>query len=95
MPGQIIERSLPKKPKVEKDPAVVEREEMEKIGKYWVNMVRKDIPKHHRLFTNFYKKQFTDAKRFSETCQREASATNVSAFVIFSFCWDGHYSSGI
>ncbi|XP_031102452.1 chromatin-remodeling ATPase INO80 [Ipomoea triloba] len=68
---EIIERSLPKKPKVEKDPAVVEREEMEKIGKYWVNMVRKDIPKHHRLFTNFHKKQFTDAKRFSETCQRE------------------------
>ncbi|CAH9068725.1 unnamed protein product [Cuscuta epithymum] len=68
---EIIERALPKKPKVEKDPAAIEKEEMEKIGKYWVNMVRKDISKHHRLFTNFHKKQFTDAKRFSETCQRE------------------------
>lgn len=87
MPGQIIERSLPKKQKVEKDPAVIEREEMEKIGKYWVNMVRKDIPKHHRLFTNFHKKQFTDAKRFSETCQREASAANVSALIFILLGW--------
>ncbi|KAL2483050.1 DNA helicase INO80 [Forsythia ovata] len=68
---EIIERSLPKKPKVKKDPSAIEREEMEKIGKYWVNIVRKDIPKHHRIFTNFHKKQLTDAKRFSELCQRD------------------------
>ncbi|KAL2465986.1 DNA helicase INO80 [Abeliophyllum distichum] len=68
---EIIERSLPKKPKVKKDPSTIEREEMEKIGKYWVNIVRKDIPKHHRIFTNFHKKQLTDAKRFSELCQRD------------------------
>lgn len=68
---EIIERSLPKKPKVKKDPSAIEREELEKIGKYWVNIVRKDIPKHHRAFTNFHKKQLTDAKRFSELCQRD------------------------
>uniref|UniRef100_A0A5B7AT52 Chromatin-remodeling ATPase INO80 n=1 Tax=Davidia involucrata TaxID=16924 RepID=A0A5B7AT52_DAVIN len=68
---EIIERSLPKKQKVKKDPSMIEEEEMEKIGKYWVNIVRKDIPKHHRSFTNFHRKQLTDAKRFSETCQRE------------------------
>ncbi|KAL0316801.1 UNVERIFIED_CONTAM: Chromatin-remodeling ATPase INO80 [Sesamum radiatum] len=68
---EIIERSLPKKPKVQKDPSVIEREEMEKISKYWINIARKDIPKHHRIFTNFNKKQLTDAKRISETCQRE------------------------
>lgn len=68
---QIIERSLPKKQIVKKDPSVIEREEMEKIGKVWLNIVRRDIPKHHRIFTNFHKKQLTDAKRFSETCQRE------------------------
>ncbi|KAJ0451172.1 putative DNA helicase [Helianthus annuus] len=38
---EIIERSLPKK-------RVIEKEEMGKIGIYWVNMVRQDIPKHHR-----------------------------------------------
>lgn len=73
-PLQIIERSLPKKQKVEKDPSVIEKEEMEKIGKYWVNIVRKDIPKHHRNFTSFHRKQLIDAKRFSEACQREVQS---------------------
>ncbi|GFY96189.1 DNA helicase INO80-like protein [Actinidia rufa] len=68
---EIIERSLPKRQKVKKDPSMIEKEEMDKIGKYWVNIVRKDIPKHHRIFTNFHRKQLADAKRFSETCQRE------------------------
>ncbi|XP_031280967.1 chromatin-remodeling ATPase INO80 isoform X2 [Pistacia vera] len=68
---EIIERALPKKPKVKKDPSVIEREEMEKIGKVWVNIVRRDIPKHHRVFTTFHRKQLIDAKRFSENCQRE------------------------
>lgn len=70
---QIIERSLPKKPKVKKDPSVIEREEMEKIGKVWVTIVRRDIPKHHRNFTNFHRKQLIDSKRFAENCQREVS----------------------
>ncbi|KAK5803856.1 hypothetical protein PVK06_031505 [Gossypium arboreum] len=68
---EIIERSLPKKPKVKKDPSVIEREEMEKIGKVWVTIVRRDIPKHHRNFTNFHRKQLIDSKRFAENCQRE------------------------
>ncbi|XWS66310.1 hypothetical protein CRYUN_Cryun05aG0188700 [Craigia yunnanensis] len=68
---EIIERSLPKKPKVKKDPFVIEREEMEKIGKVWVNIVRRDIPKHHRVFTTFHRKQLIDSKRFAENCQRE------------------------
>ncbi|KAJ6304183.1 hypothetical protein OIU77_017955 [Salix suchowensis] len=68
---EIIERSLPKKPKIIKDPSVIAREEMEKIGKVWVNIVRRDIPKHHRIFTTFHRKQLIDAKRFSENCQRE------------------------
>ncbi|XP_022748348.1 DNA helicase INO80 isoform X1 [Durio zibethinus] len=68
---EIIERSLPKKPKLKKDPSVFEREEMEKIGKVWVNIVRRDIPKHHRVFTTFHRKQLIDSKRFAENCQRE------------------------
>ncbi|GKU89799.1 hypothetical protein SLEP1_g3891 [Rubroshorea leprosula] len=71
---EIIERSLPKKPKVKKDPSVIEREEMDKIGKVWVSIVRRDIPKHHRIFTTFHRKQLIDAKRFSENCQREVRA---------------------
>lgn len=68
---EIIERSLPKKQIVKKDPSVIEKEEMDKIGKVWVNIVRRDIPRHHRAFTNLHKKQLGDAKRFSEICQRE------------------------
>ncbi|KAJ7972181.1 DNA helicase INO80 [Quillaja saponaria] len=68
---EIIERSLPKKQKVKKDPSVIDKEEMERIGKVWVNIVRRDIPKHHRIFTTFHRKQIIDAKRFSENCQRE------------------------
>ncbi|KAI3526049.1 hypothetical protein L1887_05212 [Cichorium endivia] len=68
---EIIERSLPKKQKEKKDAATIEKEEMDRVDKYWVNMVRKEIPKHHRFFINFHRKQLTDAKRFSETCQRE------------------------
>ncbi|KAF7819056.1 chromatin-remodeling ATPase INO80-like isoform X1 [Senna tora] len=68
---EIIERSLPKKQKVKKDPSLIEKEERERIGKVWVNIVRRDIPKHHRTFTTFHRKQLVDAKRFSENCQRE------------------------
>ncbi|KAG4915895.1 hypothetical protein JHK82_053530 [Glycine max] len=68
---EIIERSLPKKQKVKKDPALIEKEEMERCGKIWANIVRRDIPKHHRNFTIFHRKQLIDAKRVSETCQRE------------------------
>ncbi|CAJ2673301.1 unnamed protein product [Trifolium pratense] len=68
---EIIERSLPKKQKVKKDPASIEKEEMDRIGKIWVNIVRRDIPKHHRNFTTLHRKQLIDAKRCSEYCQRE------------------------
>ncbi|XP_028772802.1 chromatin-remodeling ATPase INO80-like [Neltuma alba] len=68
---EIIERSLPKKQKVKKDPSLIEKEEMERIGKVWVNIVRREIPKHYRFFTGFHRKQLADAKRFSENCQRE------------------------
>lgn len=50
------------------------KEEMEKIDTYWVDMVKKDIPKHHRVFINGHRKQLTDAKRFAECCQREVRA---------------------
>ncbi|KAG9454766.1 hypothetical protein H6P81_007670 [Aristolochia fimbriata] len=68
---EIIERRLPKKQELKKDPLVIEKEEMEKLSKVWVNMVRKDIPKHHKAFVNLHRKQIIDAKRFAETCQRE------------------------
>ena len=68
---QIVQRSLPKKVKVKNDPAVIEKTERDKIRKAWINIVRRDIPKHHRVFTNFYRKQSIDAKRFADGCQRE------------------------
>ncbi|CAF2265863.1 unnamed protein product [Brassica napus] len=68
---EIVERSLPKKLKVKNDPAVIEKTERDKIRKAWINIVKRDIPKHHRVFTNFYRKQSIDAKRFADGCQRE------------------------
>lgn len=68
---EIIERSLPKKQKVTKDAALIEKEEMEKLGKIWVNIVRRDLPRHHRNFTTFHRKQVVDAKRAADICQRE------------------------
>ncbi|KAK8963409.1 DNA helicase INO80 [Platanthera guangdongensis] len=68
---EIIERSLPKKLIAKKDPSVIEKEEMDKISKAWVNIARRDIPKHHRFCTNLFRKQISDAKRCSENCQRE------------------------
>lgn len=57
--------------KAKKDPSAIEREEKEKIGKVWMNIARRDLPKHHRIFTNNHRKQLMEAKRFAETCQRE------------------------
>ncbi|KAJ6794250.1 DNA helicase INO80-like [Iris pallida] len=68
---EIIERSLPKKQIVVKDPSEIEKQEMDKIGKIWVNIVRRDIPRQQRAFINLHRKQLGDAKRFSEMCQRE------------------------
>ena len=68
---QIIERSLPKNTKLKKDASAIEREEKEKIGKFWIGIARKDIPKHHRAFTTNHRKQVMDAKRFAEFCQKE------------------------
>lgn len=74
---------------------------MDRIGKIWVNIVRRDIPKHHRNFTTFHRKQLIDAKRCSEYCQREActipptyfSSVISHWFLVFSYivqslcCW--------
>lgn len=71
---------------MKKDPSEIEKEEMEKTGKVWASMVRRDIPKHHKVFTSFHKKQLADAKRFSETCQREVMflLLCINLFLLFS-----------
>ncbi|QHN82139.1 DNA helicase [Arachis hypogaea] len=51
--------------------ALTEAVAIGKIGKIWVNNVRRDIPKHQRNFTTFHRKQLVDAKRSAENCQRE------------------------
>lgn len=68
---QIIERSLPKKQIVKKEPSVIVKEESEKTYKLWQSLATKSIPKHHRNFTALMKKRQVDAKRFSDSCQRE------------------------
>jgi DNA helicase INO80 len=68
---QIVKRSLPKKLKAKNDPAVIEKTERDKIRKAWINIVRRDIAKHHRIFTTFHRKLSIDAKRFADGCQRE------------------------
>ncbi|XP_010504655.1 PREDICTED: DNA helicase INO80 isoform X1 [Camelina sativa] len=68
---EIVKRSLPKKLKAKNDPAVIEKAERDKFRKLWINIVRRDIPKYHRIFTTFHRKQSIDAKRFADGCQRE------------------------
>ncbi|PWZ05304.1 DNA helicase INO80 [Zea mays] len=68
---EIIERSLPKKQIVKKEPSVIMKEESEKTYKLWQSLATKSIPKHHKNFTALIKKRQVDAKRFSDSCQRE------------------------
>ncbi|KAL9295296.1 Chromatin-remodeling ATPase INO80 [Arabidopsis thaliana] len=68
---EIVKRSLPKKLKAKNDPAVIEKTERDKLRKAWINIVRRDIAKHHRIFTTFHRKLSIDAKRFADGCQRE------------------------
>uniref|UniRef100_A0A0E0K5K8 Chromatin-remodeling ATPase INO80 n=1 Tax=Oryza punctata TaxID=4537 RepID=A0A0E0K5K8_ORYPU len=68
---EIIERSLPKKQIIRKDPSEIAREESEKTIKLWHAIAVKGIPRHHRNFMALLKKRQVDAKRFSENCQRE------------------------
>ncbi|CAN6484002.1 unnamed protein product [Victoria cruziana] len=67
---EIIERKLPKKQVVKKDPSMIEKEERDKLKKAWDNML-KNFGRHYKMFVNFHRKQVIDAKKFSESCQRE------------------------
>jgi len=78
---QIIERSLPKKQIVKKEPSVIVKEESEKTYKLWQSLATKSIPKHHRNFTALMKKRQVDAKRFSDSCQREV----LCPFILLAF----------
>ena len=44
---------------------MVEREDAEKIGKFWANIVKRDFPKHHKNFLLYYRKQSNDAKKIA------------------------------
>ena len=68
---QLVERRKHTSEPLRRDPVEVALEDGEKIGKYWVNLVRKDLPKHQKYFANYYKKQIQDGKRVAELCQRE------------------------
>ncbi|CAN6289438.1 unnamed protein product [Urochloa humidicola] len=68
---EIIERSLPRKQIIKKEPSVIMKEEAEKTCKLWQSLATKSIPKHHRYFNGLMKKRQVDAKRFSDSCQRE------------------------
>ncbi|GBG59037.1 hypothetical protein CBR_g24383 [Chara braunii] len=56
------------------DPALKVKEEVEKVARYWINLVRKDLPRHHKLFVLYHKKQTQDVRRIAEMCQREVRA---------------------
>lgn len=66
-----MQRRIQKNEPARRDPEEVAREDEEKIGKCWVNLVRKDLPKHQKYFTAYYKKQCQEVKRVAEFCQRE------------------------
>ena len=50
---------------------MVEREDAEKITKNWANIVKNNLPKHHKNFSLYHRKQSNDAKKFAEYCQKE------------------------
>lgn len=70
MPEQIIQRRIQKED-VKRDPVVLVKEDLDKVGKHWANLIRKDLPRHFKQFMNIHKKQLQDTKRFAEFCQRE------------------------
>nr|ATG70771.1 INO80 [Microbiota decussata] len=71
---EVIERKLPKKQLIQKDPSVVEREDAERIKKYWVTILKRDLQKHQKTFLFCHKKLATDAKKVAEYCQKEVKA---------------------
>jgi len=83
---QIIERSLPKKQIIKKEPSVIVKEEAEKTYRLWQSLATKSIPKHHRNFNALVKKRQVDAKRFSDSCQREVLHTHACCcHVLYNF----------
>lgn len=79
---QLVERRKLKIEPMRRDPGELASEDGEKIGRYWVNMVRKDLPKHHKHFGNYYKKQIVDVKRVADLCQREVRFVMVIAMLV-------------
>ncbi|KAG0597031.1 hypothetical protein M758_UG305700 [Ceratodon purpureus] len=79
---ELVERRKQKIEPARRDPVEVELEDGEKVGKYWVNLVRKDLPKYQKYFANFYKKQIQDCKRVAELCQREVKNRNVRSLKV-------------
>ncbi|KAG6552261.1 hypothetical protein Mapa_006111 [Marchantia paleacea] len=73
---EVIQRRIERK-ESKKDPALVAREDFDKIGRHWANLVRKDLPKHHKFFMTYHKRQLVDVKRFAEFCQREVRTRNM------------------
>jgi Trk-type K+ transport system membrane component len=85
---QIIERSLPKKQIIKKEPSLIVKEEAEKSNKLWQSLATKSIPRHHRNFYALLKKRQIDAKRFSDSCQREVNLyIFLSCIIHFSFAF--------
>lgn len=83
---QIIERSLPKKQIIKKEPSLIVKEESEKSNKLWQSLATKSIPRHHRNFYALLKKRQIDAKRLSDSCQREVNLYKfLPCIVHFSF----------
>jgi DNA helicase INO80 len=68
---QLVQRKVQKNEPLARDPKEVALEDEEKTFKYWINLVRKDLPKHHKSFLSYFKKLSQDVKRAAELCQRE------------------------
>lgn len=68
---------------MKKDPSMIEKEERDKLKKAWDNML-KNFGRHYKMFVNFHRKQVIDAKKFSESCQREVHYASAVSYNIIS-----------
>eukprot|EP00850_Spirogloea_muscicola_P018944 SM000179S03416 [mRNA] locus=s179:277257:287158:- [translate_table: standard] len=57
--------------KEKRDAERTAREETEMTLRYWLNLVRRELPRHHKSFAAFHKKQAQDLRRVADICQRE------------------------
>ncbi|XP_024521051.1 DNA helicase INO80 isoform X1 [Selaginella moellendorffii] len=73
---EVIQRRIQRKPATTKNATEIAHEDVEKVAKFWVSLVKRDLPKHFKAFTTYHKKQMAECKRLTDACQKEVKLRN-------------------